>query len=173
MTDKLPHNLLALFAPRPALRYLNPIDHAPEARITNRLGGVGQFMDAFREYKDKDLFVDSGECWLQKKDRQKLEQKAKQKHLLEEGIKEYKPANDPNVRGDAFKTLFVARLNYEATEKDLESEFGRFGPIERIRIVKNPNEKKPKKKHTGYAFVVYEREKDMKGNNIYTLPSIR
>jgi hypothetical protein len=32
-----------------------------------------------------------------------------------------------------------------------------------IRIVKNPNEKNSKKQHRGYAFIVYEREKDMKG----------
>ena len=32
-----------------------------------------------------------------------------------------------------------------------------------IRIVKNSNEKNPKKQHRGYAFIVYEREKDMKG----------
>ena len=40
--------------------------------------------------------------------------------------------DDPNVRGDAFKTLFVSRLSYDTTEKDLEREFGRFGPIERV-----------------------------------------
>ena len=41
--------------------------------------------------------------------------------------------DDSNIRGDAFKTLFVARLSYDTTEKDLEREFGRFGPIERVR----------------------------------------
>ena len=45
-----------------------------------------------------------------------------------------KPQDDPNIRGDAFKTLIVARLSYDATEQDLESEFGRFGPIERVCI---------------------------------------
>ena len=45
------------------------------------------------------------------------------------------PGDDPNVRGDAFKTLFVARLSYDTTEKDLEREFGRFGPIERVHQV--------------------------------------
>lgn len=45
-----------------------------------------------------------------------------------------KPNEDPNIRGDAFKTLIVARLSYEADERDLEREFGRFGPIERVRI---------------------------------------
>lgn len=44
------------------------------------------------------------------------------------------PHEDPNIRGDAFKTLIVARLDYNADEKDLEREFGRFGPIERVRI---------------------------------------
>ena len=103
--------------------------------------------------------------------------------------------DDPNIRGDAFKTLFIARLSYDTTEKDLEREFGRFGPIERvsqehsaqilvltdweqIRIVtdsmegvKMENGAKPKKKmtHRGYAFVVFEREKDMKGTVFQSL----
>lgn len=29
----------------------------------------------------------------------------------------------------------VARLSYDATEQDLESEFGRFGPIERVCLL--------------------------------------
>ena len=47
-------------------------------------------------------------------------------------------SNDPNVRGDAFKTLFVARLSYDTKEKDLEREFGRFGPIERVSFNYDP-----------------------------------
>jgi U1 small nuclear ribonucleoprotein len=76
-----------------------------------------------------------------------------------------KPQEDPKVQGDAFKTLFVSRLNYTTTEEDLEREFGRYGPIERVRIVENvkadPNASLKKRKR-GYAFIVYEREKDMK-----------
>ena len=51
------------------------------------------------------------------------------------------------------------------TSDDLEREFGRYGPIERIRIVEDttaPTDAPPKKKKRGYAFIVYEREKDMK-----------
>ena len=82
------------------------------------------------------------------------------------------------MRGDAFKTLFIARLSYDTTEKDLDDEFARFGPIERIRLVadlraetngtSSGSDAKPKKKkkpHKGYAFIVYEREKDMKGTS--------
>ena len=57
-------------------------------------------------------------------------------HLLTSMVLIDKPQEDPNIRGDAFKTLIVARLSYDATEQDLESEFGRFGPIERVSSVR-------------------------------------
>lgn len=44
-----------------------------------------------------------------------------------------KPHEDPNIVGDPLKTLFVSRLSYNTEVKDLEREFGRYGPIERVR----------------------------------------
>lgn len=150
MTDKLPPNLLALFAPRPALRYLPPSDHAPAERKCIRPSGVAEYLQALKEYKDNDDHTPT-ESWLQRRERLKQEKKEKQEKLLTEGVKDCgfcglllmvetmsnsvadKPSEDPQVRGDAFKTLFVARLNYDVEVKDLEREFGRFGPIERVR----------------------------------------
>ncbi|KAI9683127.1 MAG: hypothetical protein M1829_005918 [Trizodia sp. TS-e1964] len=162
MTDKLPPNLLALFAPRPPLRYLPPADHAPNQRQTANISGVAQFLKHFNDPELQNY--QPTESWLQRRDRLKLEKQKKHETLLTEGFSAYVPSKDPQIRGDAFKTLFVARLSYEATDSDLEREFGRFGPIERIRIVTDQNEEKKsrKKKHRGYAFIVYEREKDMK-----------
>ncbi|GAW22308.1 hypothetical protein EKO27_g5747 [Xylaria grammica] len=165
MTDKLPPNLLALFAPRPPLRWLPAPDHAPEERMTNKINGLAEYLPHLAAYKDKDGYVPT-ESWLQARDRKKLEKKEQQETLLAEGPKHYNPADDANVRGDPFKTLIVARLSYDANESDLEKEFGRFGPIERIRIItdthahERPNKKK--KPHRGYAFVVFDREKDMR-----------
>ena len=110
---------------------------------------------------------------------------------------------------DDTKRLRVVRHELTSDAKDLEREFGRFGPIERIRIVLDSGEsevkqeedeeaqvkreeeekqmllahgvnrkKKLKKaksakkatrkgKSRGYAFVVFEREKDMKGTSHY------
>ncbi|KAI1006321.1 hypothetical protein K3495_g1903 [Podosphaera aphanis] len=165
MTAQLPPNLLALFTPRPPVRYIPPSDHPAEDRRTAAISGVAAYLPQLQEYKENDIYHPT-ESWLQRHDRIKLEKKERQKRLLTDIATLYKPQEDPNIRGDAFKTLIVARLSYEATEKDLESEFGRFGPIERIRIIvdthqdEKPNKKK--KKHRGYAFVVYEREKDMR-----------
>ena len=42
------------------------------------------------------------------------------------------PDSDQQARGDPYCTLFVSRLSYDTTEHDLEREFNRFGPIERV-----------------------------------------
>lgn len=39
------------------------------------------------------------------------------------------PSDDPNITGDPLKTLFVGRLSYNTEKRDLEREFGRYGPI--------------------------------------------
>lgn len=165
MTDKLPPNLLTLFTPRPPLRWVPPVDYAPAERRTVPVSGVAQFLPALKEYKDKDGYVPT-ESWLQRRERNIEEHKKKEEEKLTEGPKNFKPAEDPNIRGDPFKTMIVARLSYEANEQDLEREFARYGPIERIRIVKDTHadEKgnKKRKPHRGYAFVVFEREKDMR-----------
>ncbi|KAK3067451.1 hypothetical protein LTR53_015678, partial [Teratosphaeriaceae sp. CCFEE 6253] len=170
MTDKLPPNLLALFAPRPPLRYLPPADHPPEDRRTTFITGVAAFLpnlhDDFGDYTPS-------ESWLEAKDRRALEKQAHQAHITGDGFTDlYKPSEDANVRGDPFKTLFVGRLSYDTEIKDLEREFGRFGLIDRVRIVadngqsdgseKKMHKKSRRGKSMGYAFVVYEREEDMK-----------
>ena len=84
MTDKLPPNLLALFAPRPPLRWVPPSDHAPEERMTATIGGIAAFLTQLQEYKETDKYVPT-ESWLQKQDRMKLEKKQGQEKLLSEG----------------------------------------------------------------------------------------
>ncbi|KAF2162197.1 hypothetical protein M409DRAFT_37459 [Zasmidium cellare ATCC 36951] len=165
MTDKLPPNLLALFQPRPPLRWLNPSDHAPEDRRTAKVDGVAGFLAALHEKKEEAKDEEWTESHLERADREKLEKQKKQKWLVTEGVKQlYKPSEDSNVRGDAFKTLFVGRLPYDASTKDLENQFGRFGPIERIRIVQDRSGKPGKDgKSRGYAFVLFDREADCKG----------
>ncbi len=55
--------------------------------------------------------------------------------MLEAKTATYDPNADPNIDGDPYKTLFVARLSYEVTERKLMREFEEFGPVRRVRIV--------------------------------------
>ena len=132
MTDKLPANLLALFAPRPIVRYIQPADHAPEQRHTTAIDGVGSFLDALQEYKDTNDGYMPTESWLQRRDRQNLEKKEATRKRVTEDFKAFNPSEDTNIKGDPFRTLFVSRMSYDVETKDLEREFGRFGPIERV-----------------------------------------
>lgn len=83
MTDKLPPNLLALFAPRPPLRWVPPSDYPAEERKTANPSGVANFLDALKEYKDNDNYVPT-ESWLQARDRKKQEKQAALERLLSE-----------------------------------------------------------------------------------------
>lgn len=74
MTDKLPPNLLQLFAARPPLRWLEPPDYAPENRRTAAIGGVAEYLPDLQKYKETDVYNPS-ESWLEKHDRKKLEKK--------------------------------------------------------------------------------------------------
>lgn len=132
MTDKLPPPLLALFAPRPALRYLPAADHAIEERKTANIDGVAAFLPALAAEKEDSSDYVGTESWLQRRDRIKSEKKDRHQTRLAEGSKSFKPSEDPQVKGDPFKTLFVSRLSYDTEVKDLEREFARFGPIERV-----------------------------------------
>jgi len=84
MTDKLPPNLLALFAPRPPLRWVPPSDHAPGERKTAPISGLAAFLPQLQEYKEEDSYIPT-ESWLQRKDRIQLEKRQRQEKLLTEG----------------------------------------------------------------------------------------
>ena len=84
MTDKLPPHLLALFQPRPPLRYLPQADHAPEDRKTNAITGVAGYLDAMQEQAK--LPYDATESWLQRRDRIRTERREKQKELHTTGF---------------------------------------------------------------------------------------
>ena len=82
----------------------------------------------------------------------------------------FEPNEDPNAEGDPYKSLFISKLSKEATEEDLRREFAMYGHIEKLRIVRDVRTGKSK----GYAFILYEREKDMKGtsHSVYAVSNL-
>ncbi|KAI9004850.1 hypothetical protein CLU79DRAFT_724071 [Phycomyces nitens] len=154
MTDKLPPNLLKLFAPRPPLPYVKPLDKAPEKRVGAQVSGIASLVPMLRNY-DPDYVP-----WKSTEEKRREKIAARRKKAdedLAKALAEYDPENDDKMEGNPFNTLFIARLSYELTESDLMREFELYGPIKNIRLVKTPEGKS-----RGYAFIEYEREKDMR-----------
>merc|ERR1712039_140648 len=113
----------------------------------------------FVEYCDDDEppEKDDWESPLQRKQRRHKEKVETHKKALKKLIENYDPHKDSNAAGDPFKTLFVARVSYDTTEKKLKREFEVFGSIKKVRMVYDQ-----KGKPRGYAFVEYEHERDLK-----------
>ena len=69
-----------------------------------------------------------------------------------------KEASSEQITSDPFKTIFVGGLKYSVTERQVKREFERFGEVKKVSIVKEKDSGKPR----GYAFVEFERERDVK-----------
>ncbi|KAK7590387.1 hypothetical protein V9T40_002000 [Parthenolecanium corni] len=156
MTQYLPPNLLALFNPRDPIRYLPPTGKLPYEKKNRGYVGVADFVKFFEDPKDTPppTKVETRE---ERKDRRKRERAEQVAYKLEQEIALWNPHNLRNGTGDAFKTLFVARVNYDTSESKLRREFEVYGPIRKIVLIQDNNSGKPK----GYAFIEYEHERDM------------
>jgi U1 small nuclear ribonucleoprotein len=64
------------------------------------------------------------------------------------------------MTSDPFKTILVGNLSYAVTERHLMREFDRFGRVKKVSLVKDAGTGKLR----GYAFIEFERERDVKGN---------
>ncbi|KAI3957524.1 hypothetical protein MKX01_001883 [Papaver californicum] len=152
----LTNNLLKLFEPRAPLEYKPP----PEKRKCPSYTGMAQFVGKFAEPGDDEYSppVKEGETAVQKRSRvHKLRLEEGAKKAADE-LEKYDPSNDPNVTGDPYKTLFVARLNYETTEHRIKREFESYGTIKRVHMITDKVANKPR----GYAFIEYAHTRDMK-----------
>ncbi|XP_045066767.1 U1 small nuclear ribonucleoprotein 70 kDa [Coregonus clupeaformis] len=157
MTQFLPPNLLALFAPRDPIPFLTQLEKLPHEKHHNQpYCGIAPFIRHFEDPRDAPppTRAETRDERLERKRREKIERR---QTVVETELKLWDPHNDPNAQGDAFKTLFVARVNYDTTESKLRREFEVYGPIKRIYIVYNKRSGKPR----GYAFIEYEHERDM------------
>ncbi|CEI95951.1 hypothetical protein RMCBS344292_10125 [Rhizopus microsporus] len=144
MTDKLPPNLLKLFAPRPPLPYYPPLDKDPSKRAGCRVTGIASYVPLLKDH-DPDYVP-----WKSLAEKRKEKAEAKRKKAeedLQKALAEYDPEKDENITGDPFNTLFVTHLSPELTESDLQREFEVYGHIKKV---------------TKKCQAKFEREKDMR-----------
>lgn len=82
--------------------------------------------------------------------------------IVKERGKEWDPRRPANVHDmkkteDAFKTLFVYNIAYTTVEQRIHDELEAFGPVKSVVMPKDL-----KGMPRGYAFVEFERERDLK-----------
>ncbi|XP_053622358.1 U1 small nuclear ribonucleoprotein 70 kDa [Plodia interpunctella] len=156
MTQFLPPNLLALFAAREPIPYLPPAAKLPHEKKQKGYDGVGAFLNVFEHPSETPppTRVETREERGARRRRERAEQSA---YRLEQEIALWDPAAGARCTADPFKTLFVARINYDTSESKLRREFEGYGPIKKIYMVHNKENAKPR----GYAFIEYEHERDM------------
>lgn len=85
MTDKLPPPLLALFQPRPPLRFVTPINRAPDDVKKSTITGVAQYLPELKKHEEEAPY-NATESWIQRKWRQKLEKKKRLQSQVTEGL---------------------------------------------------------------------------------------
>jgi len=157
MTQYLPPNLLALFAPRDPIPYVPPNDKLPHEKKFTPYLGVSAFLQCFEDPKDTPPPTRS-ETKDEKRERKRKERQEQVAYQLEQDLALWDPSNDPRIAGDAFKTLFVGRINYDTSESKLRREFEVYGPVKRLKMIYNTTDgNKPR----GFAFIEYEHERDM------------
>ncbi|CAB3251223.1 unnamed protein product [Arctia plantaginis] len=156
MTQFLPPNLLALFAARDPIPYLPPAAKLPHEKKQKGYDGVGAFLSVFEHPSETPppTRVETREERMERRRRERAEQTA---YKLEQEIALWDPTTNPKATMDPFKTLFVARINYDTSESKLRREFEGYGAIKKICMIFSKDNAKPR----GYAFIEYEHERDM------------
>ncbi|KAG8195597.1 hypothetical protein JTE90_017895 [Oedothorax gibbosus] len=155
MTQYLPGNLLALFAPRDPIPYLPPVDKLPYEKQTAGYSGISAFVHLFED----PAITPASVKYVSREERQEYKRKAKAEataYKLEQDIALWSPSDNPLSTSDPYKTLFVARVNYNTSEAKLRREFEIYGQVKKVSIVHDKSGK-PR----GYAFIEYDRERDM------------
>ncbi|TNV73716.1 hypothetical protein FGO68_gene13667 [Halteria grandinella] len=152
--QEMPDHLSILFRARPPIGYAEPIPKGKCKPITSYFDGLRDYMSLFEQ-------TEPPKPKAQEKANEKKERIKKEKitqHLVaqKEEVKKWNPYNDPHIKGDPFRTLFVSNLAYTTDEKALKESLQVYGRIRRIRIITDQKTQKPK----GYAFVEFDNESD-------------
>lgn len=153
---------MAHYLPPPIMKFMQPrANLAFKAQVAKRkmpdYMGVSSFVHRFNE--DACPQIEKQETPQEKKQKRKEKKEARAADRLERQIKKWNPRekDGETVTGDAYKSLFVARLNFDVTEDDLKDEFEYYGTITNCRIIVDKKEKS-----RGYGFVEFESSRDLK-----------
>ncbi|CAN6874434.1 unnamed protein product [Brassica oleracea] len=134
-------NLLKLFEPQAPLEFQPP----PVQGKCPPYTGMAQYVSHFAEPGDPEYAPPKPDVETPAQKRARIHKSRLEKGVEKaaEDLKNYDPNNDANASGDPYKTLFVARLNYETSDSKIKREFEAYGPIKQVRLVTDQQTSKP------------------------------
>lgn len=153
----MPSDLLRFFQARPLLPHIP----YPKRRLHKPYQGVWELLNENPDMFEKvapparEPYVDT----KMRRERLKLEKLKEYRYELENRIKAFNPREENLDRktGDPYNTLFIARLNYDTTERTLWKELQVFGNLVGVHIVRDLQGES-----RGYAFAEFEDEESLK-----------
>ena len=154
MAHYLPPTLMTYFQPRPPLDYVPPndSDKTPLPPIT----GVAGYLPLLSAYEAVTVAPAAQQTKQQRKAQQRANAEKKHSHHLLARKKRWTPRTNPTATKDAYRTLFVGRLDYRLTAADLQKEFEYYGPILQSVVVRDREGRS-----RGYGFVEFVSSADM------------
>ncbi|KAJ2159776.1 hypothetical protein GGF46_002771 [Coemansia sp. RSA 552] len=153
MTSKLPPELLRLFTPRPPPVHVAPVDSPAGQRPAPQITGIAGYAAALAGAPKGE----ASETAKQRKERIRAERMKQARDNVARGLSAWDPSLNLQATEDPYKTIVVARLNYDTTEKELRDVFERYGDIAGMKMVKDMDGN-----FRGYAFIEYAHESDMR-----------
>lgn len=154
---ELPPHINILFRARPPLKYIE-IPHKEKRRNYTGLFDLVDGQNILSRFETKP--PENLERKVPKRIQRLIniiQNKEKQKEENKENLKKWEPESNSEATSNPYKTLFVYKLDKNATENDLKYHFEDYGPIKMVKIIRNR-----KGVSRGYAFVEYEHTKDFK-----------
>eukprot|EP01029_Cantina_marsupialis_P029793 TRINITY_DN782217_c0_g1_i1.p1 TRINITY_DN782217_c0_g1~~TRINITY_DN782217_c0_g1_i1.p1 ORF type:complete len:327 (+),score=107.54 TRINITY_DN782217_c0_g1_i1:140-1120(+) len=151
----LPPLMKAFFAPRLAQPHV-PLNLHKKTRPFTGFAGL---LENFESEQPPPRLVN--ETTKERRERLKKGKEASHESQLIESRKKWNPTKDlenkPSATADPYKTIFVGRLDYATTERDLKRFFERVGPVKAVCLIHDLEGNS-----RGYAFVEMEQEADMR-----------
>ncbi|OII72994.1 U1 small nuclear ribonucleoprotein [Cryptosporidium ubiquitum] len=150
-------DLLKFFQARPPLPHIP----YPKRRPHRPYQGLADLLNENPDLFDKvnppppEPYIDT----KMRKEKQKLQRIQEYKHKMHAKVEAFNPKEEnlDSKTGDPYNTLFIARLNYDTTERTLKRELEVYGNLVNLHIVKDFQGES-----RGYAFAEFENEESLK-----------
>lgn len=152
LKTEMPSDVLELFKAN-EIGFVRPVRKVKCRQLDPLSAATFNILDLFPE-PEMDAEDNVPAAKPKKINKKKLEKEQAAKAELEEKLHHWNPFEE-NLISDPYKTLVVARLKYETTERTVKLEFEKYGNVKSVKLITDKEGKS-----RGYAFVEYEKRED-------------